>query len=158
MKVTKWYTEHKVKGSIEEVWKFFSHPANLNQLTPKEVNFSIKSISGEGPMYPGMLVQYQIRPFKWIPVNFFWVAEIKQVQPPNRFIDEQRYGPFAFWYHEHAFEAVADGVIIKDILHYRVPLGFLGKLIDRLVIRFAIKRIFSTRTDILHEYFQNLEK
>lgn len=158
MKVTKWYAVQKITGDIEEVWNFFSNPANLDQLTPKEVNFSIKSISGDGPMYPGMLVQYQIRPFKWIPINFFWVAEIKQVQHHTRFIDEQRYGPFAFWYHEHAFEVVGDDVLVKDILHYRVPLGFLGKIIDRLVIRLAIKRIFKTRTEILHEYFQNLKK
>jgi ligand-binding SRPBCC domain-containing protein len=155
MKVTQWYTEQKVNGTIEEVWNFFSHPANLDQLTPPEVNFSIKSISRVGPMYPGMLVQYRIRPIRWLPINFFWVAEIKQVQLFTRFIDEQRYGPFAFWYHEHAFEVVEDGVLIKDILHYRVPLGFLGKLIDILVIRLAIKRIFKTRKEILCEYFQN---
>lgn len=158
MKVTQWTASQKVNGNIEEVWSFFSNPANLDQLTPKEVNFSIQSISGEGSMYPGMLVQYRIRPFKWLPINFFWVAEIKQVQKHIRFIDEQRYGPFAFWYHEHAFEIVDGGVMVKDILHYRVPLGFIGKIIDRLVIRLAIKRIFNTRTEILHEYFQNLKK
>lgn len=158
MKVTQWSASQKVNGTIEEVWNFFSNPVNLDQLTPKEVNFSIKSISGDGPMYPGMLVQYKIKPLKWLPIYFYWVAEIKQVHQNLRFIDEQRYGPFAFWYHEHAFEAVEDGVIVKDMLHYRVPLGFIGKLIDWLVIRLAIKRIFRTRTEILHEYFQNLKK
>ena len=45
MKVTQWSASQKVNGTIEEVWNFFSNPDNLDQLTPKEVNFSIKSIS-----------------------------------------------------------------------------------------------------------------
>jgi len=141
---------------LNTIWEFFSNPENLNRLTPDEVEFRIDFISYPGNMYPGMMVKYKIAPFplKWI--SFTWVAEIKQVQSQVYFIDEQRFGPFAFWYHEHRFEQLPnEKVKIIDLLVYKLPFGFVGRLVDQLIIGKIINRIFSERKKLLEKIFNS---
>ncbi len=71
------------------------------------------------------------------------------------FIDEQRFGPYAFWHHQHHFKEVIGGVEMTDEVNYAIPLGVLGAGLTRrlatLLFGREVNRIFDFR-------FKALEK
>ena len=136
--------------SLDEAWDFFSAPQNLNEITPAEMKFEI--LTDDIPrMYAGQIIQYNVTPFPFVKMG--WVTEITQVVDKKMFIDEQRFGPYAFWHHQHIFEEVDGGVLMTDILHYRVPLGIVGKLVNVLFIANKVKGIFDYRFSLLENKF-----
>lgn len=102
-------------------------------------------------MYPGMIIRYKITPFAGIKMN--WVTEITQVQHLTYFIDEQRFGPYAFWHHQHRFREVDGGVEMEDILHYKIPYGIIGTIADKLFVEKKVEEIFAFRQKTLDELF-----
>lgn len=138
--------------SLDEAWDFFSAPQNLNEITPPEMKFEI--LTKEIPrMYAGQIIQYNVSPFPFVKMG--WVTEITHVDNKRMFIDEQRFGPYSFWHHQHIFEAKDGGVLMRDILHYKVPLGPVGKLINALFISKKVKGIFDYRFSLLQNKFGN---
>ncbi|WP_229240883.1 hypothetical protein [Dyadobacter sp. SG02] len=69
------------------------------------------------------------------------------------FIDEQRFGPYAFWHHQHHFAEQNGGVLMEDILHYKVPFGFLGNVVDRMIVNREVNSIFAYRRKVIGERF-----
>lgn len=138
---------------IHTAWKFFSSPSNLQKITPPEMGFVIHT-DLPVEMYPGLVIQYTVRPLLGIPLS--WVTEITQVQKPYYFVDTQLSGPYAVWHHQHHFREVEGGIEMKDILHYKLPLGILGQLVNYLFIGKKVKGIFEYREKILKDlYDQN---
>lgn len=137
--------------SIDLAWEFFSNPANLNKITPREMNFRITSKRPEGKMYPGMIITYKVSPLMGIPLT--WVTEITQVREHEFFIDNQVHGPYKFWHHQHLFREVPEGVEITDILHYAAPFGFFGRILEGMFIKKKVEGIFIYRERILKEMF-----
>ena len=140
-----------VPGAMQDIWHFFSRPENLDSITPADMSFKIITPVSGVDMYPGMLIQYQIRPLLGIKMN--WVTEITQIEEESYFIDEQRFGPYAFWHHQHHFKEVNGGVEMTDILHYKVPYGLLGSIADQLFVHQKIEDIFSYRTKVIQDLF-----
>jgi ligand-binding SRPBCC domain-containing protein len=140
-----------IPTDIATAWDFFSSPYNLNRITPPDMSFEILSDVKDKKMYAGMLIAYRVRPLLNIPMS--WLTEITQVSDRKYFVDEQRVGPYAMWHHEHHFEEKDGGVLMTDILHYRVPFGFLGVLADRLLVHRRVQAIFNFRKHILQEIF-----
>jgi ligand-binding SRPBCC domain-containing protein len=137
--------------SLEEAWDFFSSPQNLSKITPKEMGFAIQYISGGNKTYPGQIIRYKVNVLGGIKVN--WVTEITHVQEHLYFVDEQRFGPYALWHHQHHFKAVGNGVEMTDEVNYAVPLGFLGRLANWLFVGREVSAIFEHRHKVLDEYF-----
>ena len=137
---------------IEEAWKFFSSPRNLDAITPPDLGFKIEALPSE-EMYEGEIITYRVKilPGFWIP----WVTEIKSVQRGESFIDEQRSGPYRFWHHRHRFESKDGGTQMRDLVHYSVGLSFLGEIAHALYVRKKLERIFAFRRKILEERFEN---
>jgi ligand-binding SRPBCC domain-containing protein len=133
-----------------EAWTFFSNPANLQKITPKEMNFIIHTEVPE-KIYPGLIIIYTVSPLFRIPLK--WVTEITQVKEPLYFVDEQRSGPYSIWHHEHHFQEVPGGVMMTDRLFYKVPMGFIGNILDTLLIRKKVQGIFRHRTKALSVVF-----
>ena len=94
-------------------------------------------------MYAGELIEYTVKPFLGIPL--YWMTEITQVEPMKYFIDEQRYGPYSFWHHQHHFKEVDGGVEMTDIVHYKIPFSFFGVLAHYLFVHSQLNKIFSFR-------------
>lgn len=136
--------------SLNEAWDFFSAPQNLNEMTPDNMRFEMLT-QNITKMYAGQIIQYNITPFPWVKMG--WVTEITQVEDNRYFIDEQRFGPYAFWHHQHIFEKKNGGVLMTDILHYRVPLGIVGKLVNALFIQHKVGAIFDHRFKVLENKF-----
>lgn len=139
--------------SLKEAWSFFSSPSNLKKITPSYMGFDILSNSNSDTMYPGQIIRYIVRPLAGIPMN--WTTEITQVVEPLFFIDEQRQGPYKMWHHQHKFKEVENGVLMEDIVHYQAPLGFLGDIANKIVIRKKLEEIFNHRRKVINEFFNN---
>lgn len=138
---------------IEEAWDFFSDPGNLAVITPPEMGFAIAYELPER-MHPGLIIQYRVRPVFNLPVT--WVTEITHVVEGRLFVDEQRFGPYRFWHHQHHFREVEGGVEMLDIVHYDVGFGPLGDLVDALLVRDRVRAIFEFRRRVLEQRFGSL--
>ena len=143
-------TKQKLNISLDKAWEFFHRPENLNKITPKEMNFRILSSLPE-KVYPGLIIRYKVSPLTGIPLS--WVTEITQVRDKEFFIDNQLSGPYRVWHHQHHFRKVEGGVEMTDILHYQLPLGIIGKLMNSIFIGKKVKSIFSYREKVLEEMF-----
>lgn len=154
MKVYTLKAEQKLKLSIEEAWEFFSNPKNLKRITPEHLGFHIINELPE-KMYAGMLISYRLSPIK--PFKVTWVTEITQVNEPHHFIDNQRFGPYSMWHHQHFFEEIEGGVLMKDIIHYVVPFGVFGRIANTLFVRSQLNGIFAFRKKVLRELFGEIE-
>ncbi|MEQ9064480.1 MAG: SRPBCC family protein [Vicingaceae bacterium] len=141
----------QIPSSIEKVWDFISSPANLKVITPDYMGFDITSEDLPNKMYPGMIISYKVSPLMGIKTN--WVTEITQVRDKEFFIDEQRVGPYALWHHQHHIEANSSGVLMKDIVSYQPPFGFIGAIANSLIIEKKLKEIFDYRQVAIIERF-----
>lgn len=137
--------------SIDEAWDFFSSPKNLKEITPKEMGFDIKSKHLADKMHPGMIITYTVKPLFGIPME--WVTEITHVKEKEYFIDEQRFGPYAMWNHMHTFEAKDGGVLMGDLLNYKIPLGPIGQLANFVMVENKIDEIFNHRVKSVERIF-----
>jgi ligand-binding SRPBCC domain-containing protein len=134
-----------IAARIDEVFPFFASARNLDLLTPPWLRFEI--LNSDVEMKRGALIDYRLR-LHGIPIR--WQSEIVDWNPPIRFIDVQRRGPYGLWVHEHRFESRGGGTLVYDDVWYSTPGGaFLGKL---LVAR-DLDRIFSYRRARLEKHF-----
>jgi ligand-binding SRPBCC domain-containing protein len=122
----------------EEVFPFFADAFNLSRITPPLIRFAVLT-PAPIEMRRGLRIDYRLR-LHGVPVR--WQSEITAWEPPLRFVDEQRKGPYRFWVHEHTFEERDGGTLVKDLVRYAVP-G--GRLVERLFVRPRLRRIFSYR-------------
>jgi len=134
--------EQKIETTIQKAWDFIKTPRNLDSITPPELGFKIVSDVPDS-MFNGLVIEYIIT------IPFFgrrkWVAEMKHIREPFSFVDEQRVGPYKFWYHYHELFEVGNGIRIIDRVYYEVPYGILGKLLHFFIIKKTLKRIFDYR-------------
>lgn len=79
-----------------------------------------------------------------------WVAEHFEVRPGHGFSDTQLMGPFREWTHHHRFICGddPDTSILEDEIHYRVPGGFIGRIVTGRWVRREIERIFNYRQTV----------
>lgn len=144
-------TKQTIHAPLNEVWSFFSTPKNLNALTPSDMAFQVTS-GNVDRMYQGQIISYQIEILPKIKQS--WVTEITHVSNQEFFVDEQRFGPYAMWHHEHHFEEVdAHTTQMNDIVSYKLPLGYLGTLITGKAIQNRVKTIFEYRERAVNEIF-----
>lgn len=138
---------------LAEAWDFFSTAKNLAKITPKEMGFDIVYISGDGEKtYAGQIIRYKFQIIPGLKMN--WVTEITHVNEPHYFVDEQRFGPYALWHHQHYFKEVPGGVEMTDEVNYAIPLGLLGRLANSIFVSREVNRIFDYRYKILEQYFK----
>ncbi len=149
------YTLHEKQQlpvTREKAWEFLSNPANLSRITPPDMGF--ETLSGDDrPMFPGQVIVYNVRPVLGIKVR--WVTEITHVIPGHYFVDEQRFGPYAFWHHKHFIREVEGGVEMEDLIHYKLPMGFMGRLMHGWIVRPKLEKIFRYRRQVLDRMFPN---
>lgn len=137
--------------SLREAWAFFSTPANLEQITPPNMKFEILHQSGGSQMYAGQIIKYRIQLMPGIRVR--WVTEITHVHDQRYFVDEQRFGPYALWHHQHHFREVNGKTEMTDEVNYAIPLGILGRLAHAIFVRREVSRIFDYRFQVLEKMF-----
>jgi ligand-binding SRPBCC domain-containing protein len=145
-------TEQKIPIPLDEAWDFFSSPLNLAKITPPEMSFVVTSdYAADAKIYTGMIITYKISPLLGIKMN--WMTEITHVADKQYFVDEQRFGPYAMWHHQHHFKEIKGGVQMNDILHYAIPYGFIGTITKKVFVGKEVNKIFAFREKAIEEIF-----
>ncbi len=144
-------TIQKIPISLDQAWDFFSRPDNLKDITPSNLGFQIISQHHGDTMYPGQVIEYTVKPILGIPL--YWMTEITHVSDKKYFVDEQRFGPYSLWHHQHHFKAIEGGVEMTDIVHYKLPLWILGDIANVIMVKAQLKHIFDYRLVAVEQRF-----
>ena len=140
------HRETIVPASVDETFAFFADAANLERLTPSWLNFTILT-SSPAVMRSGLEIEYRIRLYG---VTIPWRSLIEVWEPGARFVDLQIIGPYRWWRHEHAFEAVGGRTKVIDRVEYQPRVAWLtGALVRR-----DLERIFTYRQQVLPNLFR----
>ena len=147
----KFTTQQFLPISVSQAWDFFASPHNLALITPPELDFKILSNLTHKGIYEGMHIEYTIKPLFGIPMK--WKTEIGDTLVHNYFTDKQIKGPYAKWEHLHSFSPQNNGVLMTDLITYRLPFGILGDLMHWVIVEEKIDHIFQFRRDTLTKLF-----
>jgi ligand-binding SRPBCC domain-containing protein len=139
-----------IPADLENAWDFFSNPGNLALITPTQLDFKIIG-HHHHTMYAGQLIEYTIKPLFGIPL--YWMTEITHVKYKECFVDEQRFGPYTFWHHQHHFKQINNAVEMTDIVHYKIPFWFIGDLANAFIVRKKLRQIFEHRYKVIAEKY-----
>ena len=151
MKIHSLKFQQDIPIPIEQAWAFISDPRNLPKITPPNMEFSITS-EVPSKIYPGLIITYRVAPLFRIPLC--WVTEITHVDQGRYFVDEQRFGPYRFWHHQHFLQPLSDNATsMLDIVHYALPFDPFSRLIHPILVRKRLNAIFCYRKNKLRELF-----
>jgi hypothetical protein len=140
--------EQRLARPPEEIFPFFSDPANLEQITPPFLRFRVRGMT-TAQIGNGTLIDYALR-LHGIPLR--WQSRIESWVPNRMFVDVQTRGPYALWHHTHEFEPDGGGgTIIRDRVRHRLPFGALGDAIGRALVRRDLEAIFDFRRKRIQE-------
>lgn len=148
------HREQYIPAPVETIWAYFCDPRNLNTLTPPDMNFAILKGGGDA-MYEGQIIEYRVEFLRG--VRSLWLTEIAHVREGEYFVDEQRMGPYRFWYHEHFFVSERGGTRMTDQVTYAIPFGMLGDLLNAVWISRRLENIFNYRRQKIIELFGGSE-
>ena len=135
--------EQLVGKPVAEVFDFFSRARNLERITPQWLRFKVLTPEPIR-MAPGTLIEYRLRLHV---VRLPWISRIEDWQEDRSFVDRQVRGPYRLWHHRHEFIPYAGGTVVRDVVHYALPLGRLGELALAAFVRRDLQRIFDFRRD-----------
>ena len=145
-------TEQFLPVDLNTAWDFFSSAKNLALITPPELDFKILTDLNGQEIHEGMLIDYTVRPLFGIPLR--WQTEICKVEKPYLFTDRQLKGPYKMWEHTHSYEKVDNGILMKDEVKYQLPMGFLGDLVNSVIVKKKVEEIFTFRKQVLETMFK----
>jgi ligand-binding SRPBCC domain-containing protein len=133
--------EQFVRRPPAEVFEFFAQARNLERITPPWLRFEVLTPEAI-PMCAGTLIDYRLR-LHGIPMR--WTSRIEDWEREHLFVDRQVQGPYRLWHHRHEFVARDGGTIVRDVVHYGIPLGPVGELADALFVAQDLRRVFDFR-------------
>jgi ligand-binding SRPBCC domain-containing protein len=128
------------------VFSFFADAHNFETITPPWLKFEVLT-PRPIDMRVGTTIDYRLR-VHGIPLR--WQSELTVWNPPTKFVDEQRRGPYRQWIHTHTFAEENSGTLCRDHVEYAV-LG--GSLINSLFVRRDVENIFHYRQEVLQKHF-----
>ena len=76
-------------------------------------------------------------------------AKITMFDRPKHFRDEMIHGRFKRFVHDHHFEATPAGTLMRDVLDFNSPLGFLGAAVDSFILNRYLVRLLQTRNQVV---------
>jgi ligand-binding SRPBCC domain-containing protein len=133
--------EQWVAASRDEVFTFFSSAENLEAITPPWLHFQVTTPSPI-TIHQGTIIDYRLR-IHGIPLR--WQSAISTWEPPHRFVDEQRRGPYTRWVHTHTFVEECGGTTIRDSVDFDVPFAIVSKWF----VQRDVRAIFAFRQSAL---------
>jgi ligand-binding SRPBCC domain-containing protein len=133
---------------VQEIFEFFSRPENLQRITPAWLDFRILETPAQ--LAAGSLIRYRLH---WYGIPLRWTTEIAEWAPPHRFVDRAVASPYPLWNHEHRFSPADGGTTMVDEVTYALPLGPLGRIAHRLLVRRDLERLFDFRAQTMRGLF-----
>jgi ligand-binding SRPBCC domain-containing protein len=82
-----------------------------------------------------------------VPQNL--TSKITVMQRPDIFVDEMTKGVFKSLCHQHLFLAEGNKTLMIDIFEFESPLGFLGRLVNRLFLRKYLEAFIIQRNELI---------
>jgi hypothetical protein len=143
MRVHRLEREQLVARPVEEVFEFFARARNLELITPPWLRFEVLTPEPVA-LAPGATIEYALRLHR-VPLR--WVSRIEEWRAGRCFVDRQLRGPYRLWHHRHEFAARGNDTVVRDRVHYALPLGRLGDLAHVALVRRDLERIFDFRRD-----------
>lgn len=153
MRIYEIHSKQRFPISKKEAWEFLSNPRNLQKIMPQDMGFKILS-GADKEMFTGQILQYKVTPLPLFSTK--WVTEITHVEKESYFVDIQLSGPYKMWHHKHFIHEIEGGVEIEDLVHYVVPLGWLGQLVHPILVKPKLNEIFQQRTQKMTELFGSM--
>ena len=136
---------------IKEVFSFFENPENLEKITPTNLGFKIKTPKPL-VMKEGAIFEYTIRLGI---IRFPWKTLITIYDPPFKFQDIQKFGPYKKWEHTHEFFEIGNKTKMIDTVNYDLFPSFLSKIINKLFVKKRVEEIFNYREKYLQKIMLN---
>jgi len=134
----------KVELSVspDEAFAWHERSGALDRLIPPWESVEVTARSGN--LCEGATVELLNRVG---PLKMRWLAEHYDFKPGQQFCDVQREGPFTAWNHLHLFQknGSPQTCVLEDRVEYKVPGGWLGRLVGGRWIRNKIERMFKYR-------------
>jgi len=149
-KIHEIFREQTLTVDLASAWDFISSPQNLDRITPDDMPFEIVSPLPD-KMYEGLLIEYRVG----IPLvgKQVWLTELKHIKEQHSFVDEQRIGPYKFWYHYHEITEVAQGVRFVDRVRYVMPFGPIGAIAHATWVQRQLSSVFDYRREAMEQIF-----
>jgi ligand-binding SRPBCC domain-containing protein len=135
--------ESALPASVEEVFSFHERSDALALLRPPWERIEIL----KPPSGLGVGTRVELR--TWIgPFACAIVAEHTSYEKNHGFEDIMLEGPFSHWRHKHLFLPHEAGCLLRDVIDYSLPFGVFGRLVDRLLVRPRLRRLFDYRHEV----------
>jgi ligand-binding SRPBCC domain-containing protein len=100
----------------------------------------------------GEHVTWEARHFR---VRQRFTSRITAFDRPRHFQDSMTRGAFHSFIHDHYFDRVGEGTLMRDVLAFSSPLGLLGMVVDKLVMAAYLRRLLEARNALIK---QEIEK
>ncbi len=78
-------------------------------------------------------------------------SRITAYERPIFFQDAMMRGAFKSYCHDHYFETRAEKTIMRDDVKFAAPLSFLGRLVEKLVLRSYMRRLLLQRNALIKQ-------
>lgn len=72
-------------------------------------------------------------------------VKVTEFEKPHFFTDEMIEGTFKSFKHKHEFIKKDDGTLMRDTLIWTSPFGFLGRIVDALLLKNHLRKFVSRR-------------
>ena len=132
--------ESVIPAPVEAVFAFHERPDAFELLQPPWETTDVTRPPDSLRVGTRVELTARIGPLR-IPI----VAEHVGYEKNRFFEDVMRKGPFAKWHHRHLFLEHDQGCLLRDDVEYAPPLGILGRLVDPLLVRPRLRRLFAYR-------------
>jgi ligand-binding SRPBCC domain-containing protein len=76
-------------------------------------------------------------------------VKIRDMKANEYFLDEMQQGAFKRMWHEHRFREKDGKTVMTDIFTFEAPLGFLGVLAEKLILKSYLTRFLRKRNEVI---------
>lgn len=84
-------------------------------------------------------------------------SSINKFDSPLYFQDVMVHGAFSYFIHDHRFIETNDGTLMMDRFEFASPFGFIGKIIDYLVIKKYLTTLLTARNETIKKIAEGFD-
>lgn len=140
-----------IKANREIVFDL-SRSIDLHKLSTEQTNERAIAGRTEGLIELNETVTWRAKHFG---VYQNLTSKVTEYDRPKYFVDEMVSGAFSRFRHEHCLSELNGGTLLTDLFDYTSPLGFLGKLADKLILKEYMTELLVRRNKIIKDFAES---